>query len=516
MCGARREFLLLTGYWRAWWCTYNCTMSADGSDTSWRARPMLSDITNQPAKREFSSISSSQSKYGDKNNKQVCKENEYRSVKRLTLGVENLPVGKPSIIDKENGYSYVKQGPIGFQNQQVQTHSIVEKENDSSFVKHAPLSLENKGVKGHTIVDKEKSSSKEAPIGVGTRLIEALKVVDKGGHDYPSINQIPSGVETIQAETSTVTRCAKTASEVGLCPLKGGKAYRLQSHGNPESLLEDARIGIPKTTPETKQSIVVKGTSISREGDASENTVDLGCNIMSARENCIASLPQAESSQQSKGVGKEADGKDPSEVAQSGSTKEASQVSEDGKRTGGSYLSYSISASVVGPRLTEFQRSKSLELTRCTVLKDDGCSSSNADLDFLKGCSCSFCMKAAYIWSDLHYQDVKGRISASMKSRREASNLVRKIGGKETGRHGQGNSSKCTNNLEADLLNQWKSLFHSMEDIFAKESDQLESSYLALKDMKENCKANLETALGVSIDVPSCSSDPSTDRTDTR
>ncbi|EEF29244.1 hypothetical protein RCOM_0662170 [Ricinus communis] len=100
--------------------------------------------------------------------------------------------------------------------------------------------------------------------------------------------------------------------------------------------------------------------------------------------------------------------------------------------------------------------SRSFELDRCTALQGDGCANLNAGADLLKACSCSFCLKAAYIWSDLHYQDIKGRIS------------------------------------ESDLTAQWRSLFHHMEDIFAHECNQLQDGFVALKDLRENCKTDLE------------------------
>eukprot|EP00257_Ricinus_communis_P023319 XP_015583266.1 uncharacterized protein LOC8261635 [Ricinus communis] len=114
--------------------------------------------------------------------------------------------------------------------------------------------------------------------------------------------------------------------------------------------------------------------------------------------------------------------------------------------------------------------SRSFELDRCTALQGDGCANLNAGADLLKACSCSFCLKAAYIWSDLHYQDIKGRISALKKS---------------------GNSNKSLK-LESDLTAQWRSLFHHMEDIFAHECNQLQDGFVALKDLRENCKTDLE------------------------
>ncbi|OAY35863.1 hypothetical protein MANES_12G136900v8 [Manihot esculenta] len=129
--------------------------------------------------------------------------------------------------------------------------------------------------------------------------------------------------------------------------------------------------------------------------------------------------------------------------------------------------------SVEWSRLPMSQGSKSFELKRCTALKDDGYANLSAGADLMKACSCSFCLKAAYIWSDLHYQDIKGRTAALKKSQKEASILVNKYArGKQTDLPGQGNSNKSSK-LESDLTAQWRSLFHRMEDIFAHESNQL-------------------------------------------
>ncbi|KAE8665981.1 Acyl-CoA oxidase 2 isoform 1 [Hibiscus syriacus] len=135
------------------------------------------------------------------------------------------------------------------------------------------------------------------------------------------------------------------------------------------------------------------------------------------------------------------------------------------------------------------------ELGRCAGLKNDG-SNLNASVDMLKACSCSFCLKAAYIWSDLHYQDTKGRIAVLKKSRKEASILVQKSPtGKQSGIHNQGNSN-TSSKLESDLTNQWRSLFLNMEDIFIHESNQLQASYIELKDLRDKCKMDLEQITG--------------------
>ncbi|CAN1224755.1 hypothetical protein LINGRAPRIM_LOCUS913 [Linum grandiflorum] len=139
-------------------------------------------------------------------------------------------------------------------------------------------------------------------------------------------------------------------------------------------------------------------------------------------------------------------------------------------------------------------RSKTFQLDRCTRLEDgDGCANRNLSADFLKTCSCSLCLTAAFMWSDLHYQDVKGRLSALKKSQKEASILVNKFsrGRQAEIHHDQGTSSKPLQ-LETDLTCQWRSLFQHMENIFAQESTQIEKNLFALKDLRESCKTDLE------------------------
>ncbi|KAK9070238.1 hypothetical protein SSX86_010638 [Deinandra increscens subsp. villosa] len=119
-----------------------------------------------------------------------------------------------------------------------------------------------------------------------------------------------------------------------------------------------------------------------------------------------------------------------------------------------------------GSRLLESQESK-CGFERCNEQKGDGLSS--VCMDMIKACSCSFCMKAAYLWSDLHYQDVKGRITAIKKSQKEAAILVNR-----NSRDVASNFEKFSN-LESDLTGRWKSLFLHMEDIFVREGTQLVS-----------------------------------------
>ncbi|EXB53879.1 hypothetical protein L484_001966 [Morus notabilis] len=115
------------------------------------------------------------------------------------------------------------------------------------------------------------------------------------------------------------------------------------------------------------------------------------------------------------------------------------------------------------------------ELGRCATLQGDGCSNASVGDDFINACSCSFCLKAAHIWSDLQYQDIKGRIAALKKSKKEAHTLAQKsCREKETDTHNQGDPINSSN-LESDLTGHWKSLFCHMEDIFVRENSQLVS-----------------------------------------
>ncbi|XAR73359.1 hypothetical protein NMG60_11007305 [Bertholletia excelsa] len=152
--------------------------------------------------------------------------------------------------------------------------------------------------------------------------------------------------------------------------------------------------------------------------------------------------------------------------------------------------------SVESSKPPESQGSGSFKLEKCTGLKGDRISNSSADVSLIKACSCSFCIKAAYIWSDLHYQDIKGRIAALKKSQKEANIMVeRSCRDKGIDKHGQGKYQKYST-LESDLVYQWRSLFLHMEDILVREGSQLETSLLALKDLRESCKAELEMITG--------------------
>ncbi|KAK4592245.1 hypothetical protein RGQ29_016672 [Quercus rubra] len=235
-----------------------------------------------------------------------------------------------------------------------------------------------------------------------------------------------------------------------------------------------------------------------------ESSVEVGD---ASRDSCVSSVSMPVCSEPCKKDCCVVGGKCPDEEVRltSGVSQQSSVVSEglvtrvfkdDEKDLGLGNLTSSNYGSIESPRLPKSQGSKFHQLERCTGLKGDGCANLNAGDNILKGCSCSFCLTASYIWSDLHYQDIKGRISVLKKSQKEASILVQRL--KETDTHGQGNSKSL--NLESDLTSQWKSLFIRMEDIFVHESNQLHASFNTLKDLRENCKMDLEMINGMASD----------------
>ncbi|VVB18088.1 unnamed protein product [Arabis nemorensis] len=141
------------------------------------------------------------------------------------------------------------------------------------------------------------------------------------------------------------------------------------------------------------------------------------------------------------------------------------------------------------------QPSNSFSISRCSTVGGMGIVNHDMEADDeLRSCSCSFCLKAAYIWSDLHYQDIKSRLSVLKKSQKEANSLIQRNGKeKPTDIHGSENSNNSTNS-ESDLMGQLTSLFLNMEGILARESSHLQNSFVSVKELRENCKIDLEKA----------------------
>lgn len=334
--------------------------------------------------------------------------------------------------------------------------------------------------------------------------------VDDTESDSSFWKQVSLVMEKFEKErSSSSVKCPKIVNEVGLSPLKGGKTYRLLN-----SSADTSRKGLPNVVAHEATKELSSSALDSIDLDA-VNVVD----TVKLKESCVLEVNVGESSKccgrDCVEVGKECqceEIRDISDSAEYDCTQEVlgTQIlSDDGRNSGVECLTSSKAESIVSSRLIESQEMKGFGLERCTTLKGDGGCNLAAGMDLLKHCSCSFCTKAAYIWSDLHYQDVKGRISVIAKSQKEASSLAQNYSlENDMGGHAQESLTNVAQ-LETDLMSHWRSLFLQMEDIFSSEGSQLQNNFLALKDLREDYKMNLEMINGMPSDVQQCSSDAS-------
>jgi len=90
-----------------------------------------------------------------------------------------------------------------------------------------------------------------------------------------------------------------------------------------------------------------------------------------------------------------------------------------------------------------------------------------------KSCACSFCLKAAFMWMDLHYQDARSRLSVLKKSIKFARSLEEKCRGNEYAANVAGYESKRAVGVEFELSQQQRSLFLYTENALVRESTQL-------------------------------------------
>ncbi|CAD6242340.1 unnamed protein product [Miscanthus lutarioriparius] len=90
-----------------------------------------------------------------------------------------------------------------------------------------------------------------------------------------------------------------------------------------------------------------------------------------------------------------------------------------------------------------------------------------------KSCACSFCLKAAFMWMDLHYQDARSRLSVLKKNIKFARLLEEKSRGSEYAANVAGYNSKRAVGMEFELSQQQRSLFLYTENALVRESTQL-------------------------------------------
>lgn len=108
-------------------------------------------------------------------------------------------------------------------------------------------------------------------------------------------------------------------------------------------------------------------------------------------------------------------------------------------------------------------------------------------------CPCSSCTKAAYMWSDLIYQDTRGRLSALKSSRRHARILEGKILRHEKAGETSQSQLKKERSTESDLLQHWTSLLLRTEDTLLCEIMQTQSRIVEIENLKDKLKRDLKT-----------------------
>ncbi|KAI3462053.1 hypothetical protein Pfo_018716 [Paulownia fortunei] len=184
---------------------------------------------------------------------------------------------------------------------------------------------------------------------------------------------------------------------------------------------------------------------------------------------------------------------DESRASPEGTQSDINDYQHDGDDHNADNLVLSQCGSIDCTILPESQESRVFGVEKFMELKKGGeCAYMGEGTDSIKACSCSFCTKAAYIWLDLNYQDIKARVSAIKKSQKEASILAERSNrSKVIEKHGAESFSRVSK-LESDLMYQWRSLFQHMADIWEEEGNQLEARLLPLTDLREKCKTDLE------------------------
>ncbi|XP_051117914.1 uncharacterized protein LOC127242418 [Andrographis paniculata] len=115
--------------------------------------------------------------------------------------------------------------------------------------------------------------------------------------------------------------------------------------------------------------------------------------------------------------------------------------------------------------------------------KREECADGN---DSVKACSCSFCSKAAYIWLDVNYQDMKERISAMKKSQKNATTLAEQTTWHKTiDKHGaESYTGPVVSDLAGNLMHRWRSLFQGVGDLLKEEINHLEARLQPLTELR--------------------------------
>lgn len=494
----------------------------NSSDGFSKSRPALGDVTNRLGKRAFSMVSgNSMIKFGDGYAKNLNnEEGDSPLPKQIRLGEENLSKEKrrsDRVESKQScGLPHSFSGTYAHgeniapatlnianvvkQSSDFQDTSVRVARADSSMHRVMKVdSLTGKGLslfKGKQSCGLMLSCSGNDSRGKKVATATLDKPYSRAETVMPSVMKVGDGL----ANEKSRSDCAESFLEKGIS-LSKGKHLLLSCSGTDSrgKNTAPASLNIPNEVEESPK-LQDASLPVARAVTSTHSIVEVDD---ASRESWVSSvsMPTCSGPCDGGGIIQEDEGRVTSRVTcgvHVGEVSATNICTDKGKGLLTDNLPSSKYGSMECSRLPK-SGSNFVELERCTGLKSGDSSNSSANFDLIKDCSCSFCLKAAYIWSDLHYQDIKGRISAIKKSQKEAGNLAEKSRHKESNTHGHANPNQSSF-LEFDLMGQWRSLFLHMEDAFLTESCQLQDNYRTLKELRENCKTNLETINGMQPD----------------
>ncbi|KAG8373347.1 hypothetical protein BUALT_Bualt11G0014700 [Buddleja alternifolia] len=389
------------------------------SDGLYKSRSVLGDLTNRLRKREFSQREKNGTKSSNFQDKDTLKR--VRVSPRPCTEASSLKGNVMSSISKIINETRNSNVDFGSDCTVSKSSSDVETDLDSGYC----LKVTNVVVGNSKVLGGEKD-------------IEILDL-SRGNADFQSVNELDLEGEKAVNSTATeaFTRFKHTVSGNGVDESSRGK--------NDPNLIHLGKVN-------------------ALEGASVEANDELGDSFRTLRETdrvCINDINK-------------------SDANEAKANPEGTQSDNDDLNDhNADNLLLSQSGSIDCTILLESQESRVFGVERSTEMTkgDDLCANMSGGTDSIKACSCSFCTKAAYIWLDLNYQDIKARVSAMKKSQKEASILAeRSYRSKAMQKHDvESESSTKVPKLESDLMYQWRSLFQNMADIWEAEGNQLQT-----------------------------------------
>ncbi|KAK4411655.1 hypothetical protein Sango_0238500 [Sesamum angolense] len=314
---------------------------------------------------------------------------------------------------------------------------------------------------------------------------EDIKILDLGGgtgcqvtNEMDFHNALVDSCETGGIESDALPSRDKIANEnhngLELMDLERGRAAHFvaseaDGHCSKSDLLDKNGLpGIAEVVPENKFASLAHAI----RGNAVDLTINSGALKLMMRGDSFSadtSRTVSETGVDCLHEGKDFD-VDESKASLEYTQSDINEYQNDGNDHNANNLVWSHCGSIDCTALPELQETRVFGVEGSMELKKGNeCAYVSVGTSSLRACSCSFCTKAAYIWLDLNYQDIKARVSATEKSRKEASMLAQKsIRSKVIEKNGAESFTRVSK-LESNLMYQWRSLFQHMSGIWEEE-----------------------------------------------